>query len=563
MMMSEMDEGNFGNIYISNPETLSTVLPTEPQLLEPSSDDEDSISSSDDQDKEAVDLDTVKTEILQEKLVEEDERRYLMHRFTLYETSSRFYLVGQDITEQHFRILKIDRTAPPGQLSIFEDENIYDKDSIHELLTTIEDGNKGSGGLKLKCTAWGLLGFIRFTDSYYMLLITKRAQAAMLGGHYLYQIEATELIPLTTGSTSRFHRDRNPEEVKYLSIFANIDLTKSFYFSYSYDITRTLQQNITTARETLKSRASFVARDLNEMFVWNHHMLEPAKESMKHAYDWCIPVIHGYVDQAALNVFGRQIYITIIARRSRFFAGARYLKRGTNDKGHVANDVETEQIVSDLVTTSFHGPGPKLFSNPNYTSYVQHRGSIPLYWSQDNSGVTPKPAIDMTLVDPFYSAAALHFDDLFERYGAPVYVLNLIKARERTPRESKLLQEYQKALAFLNQSLPEDKKILYRAFDMSRAAKTRGQDVIGVLEIIAEDIMKQTNFFHNGDYDSTEPTMQNGIARTNCIDCLDRTNAAQFVIGKRALGYQLKALGVISGYDVQYDSDAVNIFTHM
>lgn len=35
----------------------------------------------------------------------------------------------------------------------------------------------------------------------------------------------------------------------------------------------------------------------------------------------------------------------------------------------------------------------------------------------------------MNLVDPFYSAAALHFDDLFERYGAPVFVLNLVKAR--------------------------------------------------------------------------------------------------------------------------------------
>jgi len=30
-------------------------------------------------------------------------------------------------------------------------------------------------------------------------------------------------------------------------------------------------------------------------------------------------------------------------------------------------------------------------------------------------------------MDPFYSAAALHFDDLFERYGSPIYVLNLVK----------------------------------------------------------------------------------------------------------------------------------------
>ena len=33
----------------------------------------------------------------------------------------------------------------------------------------------------------------------------------------------------------------------------------------------------------------------------------------------------------------------------------------------------------------------------------------------------------VNLIDPFYEAAALHFDNLFERYGTPVYVLNLIK----------------------------------------------------------------------------------------------------------------------------------------
>ena len=37
--------------------------------------------------------------------------------------------------------------------------------------------------------------------------------------------------------------------------------------------------------------------------------------------------------------------------------------------------------------------------------------------------------LSVNLVDPFYSAAALHFDDLFGRYGAPVFVLNLVKVR--------------------------------------------------------------------------------------------------------------------------------------
>ncbi|KAK7537810.1 polyphosphoinositide phosphatase-like protein Fig4 [Phyllosticta citricarpa] len=486
-----------------------------------------------------------------------------MHKFTLYETSHRFYLVGADVTDMHFRVLKIDRTAPPGHLNIFEDDIVYDRKDMNQLLNTIDDGNKGSGGLKLKCVSWGLLGFIRFTDAYYMLVITKRIAVAMLGGHYIYQVDGTDMIPLTTGSGSRFAKDRNPEESRFLGILNNLDLTRSFYFSYAYNITRSLQQNMIREREAIRGGHKFPKHDFQDMFVWNHYLLDPARAALKNTYDWCTPIIHGFIDQSSLDVFGRRVYITIIARRSRFFAGARFLKRGTNDLGYVANDVETEQIVSDLLTTSFHAPGPRPYANPTYTSYVQHRGSIPLYWTQDNSGVTPKPDIILNLVDPFYSAAALHFNDLFERYGAPIYVLNLIKARERTPRESKLLHEYKKALDYLNQSLPEDKQILYKAFDMSRASKTRGMDVIGSLELIAEDVLEKTGFFHNGDTEFDMPQVQNGVARTNCIDCLDRTNAAQFVIGKRALGRQLQALGVIAGNIVEYDSDAVNIFTYM
>lgn len=92
---------------------------------------------------------------------------------------------------------------------------------------------------------------------------------------------------------------------------------------------------------------------------------------------------------------------------------------------------------------------------------------------------------------------------------------------------------------------------------------SRDQDVIATLESIAEDVMATTGFFHNGSRLSINTRLQNGVARTNCIDCLDRTNAAQFVIGKRALGYQLHALGLINDSSVDYDTDAVNLFTHM
>ncbi|KAB5540477.1 SacI homology domain-containing protein [Coniochaeta sp. 2T2.1] len=486
-----------------------------------------------------------------------------MHKFSLYETASRFYIVGGDITEGRYRILKIDRTADDAaEPSLTDDKTIYSQKDMNQLLDTIDDGNKGTGGLKLRCTTWGLLGFIKFTGPYYMLLITKKSTVAMIGGHYIYQIDGTELIPLTPRN---FRADqRNTEESRFLAILNNLDLTRSFYYSYSYDMTRTLQYNIIRERNALiNGEAPAHDEDFNPMFVWNHHLLQPAAKTLNTPYDWCRPIIHGYIDQAAIDIYGRTAHVTIIARRSRFFAGARFLKRGANDLGYVANDVETEQIVSEALTTSFHAPGPKFYASPTYTSYVQHRGSIPLYWTQDNTGVTPKPPIELNLVDPFYTAAALHFDNLFERYGAPIYILNLVKARERTPRESKLLDEYTRAIEYLNQFLPEGKKLIHRAWDMSRAAKSRDQDVIGTLEHIGEDVLQTTGFFHNGDGHTSPIRVQNGVARTNCIDCLDRTNAAQFVIGKRALGHQLHALGMLDKTQIEYDTDAVNLFTHM
>ena len=59
-----------------------------------------------------------------------------------------------------------------------------------------------------------------------------------------------------------------------------------------------------------------------------------------------MPLVHGFWQQRTLAVLGRMLTITLIARRSRHFAGTRYRKRGIHMGGHVANDVETEQIAS-------------------------------------------------------------------------------------------------------------------------------------------------------------------------------------------------------------------------
>jgi hypothetical protein len=204
--------------------------------------------------------------------------------------------------DKRFRILKIDRTAEAGNLSIAEDEIVYTKKEMSQLLNAVDDGNKSTGGMKLRCSSWGMLGFIRFTGAYYMLLITKRSQVCMVGGHFVYSIDGTDLVPLTTGTSSRFKTDtKNPEEARFLGILNNLDLTRSFYFSYSYDITRTLQHNIITERAAVANGVAYPhPQDHNTMFVWNDYLLQPAIKALKNTYDWCLAIIHGYIDQSGL-----------------------------------------------------------------------------------------------------------------------------------------------------------------------------------------------------------------------------------------------------------------------
>lgn len=86
----------------------------------------------------------------------------------------------------------------------------------------------------------------------------------------------------------------------------------------------------------------------NDMFIWNHYLLKSGFRDLNSRSGWILPLIYGFVDQAStlasvhgicifltmfleISVFGRSIAVTLMARRSRHFAGARFLKRGAND----------------------------------------------------------------------------------------------------------------------------------------------------------------------------------------------------------------------------------------
>jgi phosphatidylinositol 4-phosphatase len=97
-------------------------------------------------------------------------------------------------------------------------------------------------------------------------------------------------------------------------------------------------------------------------------------------------------DSRKTVLHGRHIRLTLISRRSRYRAGTRYFRRGIDGEGHVANFNETEQIVCveppNATGVSDDG-GDKL-------SFVQIRGSVPLFWAEINT-VRYKP--DLQIMD--------------------------------------------------------------------------------------------------------------------------------------------------------------------
>ncbi|CAH0714270.1 unnamed protein product, partial [Brenthis ino] len=531
-----------------------------------------------------------------------------IQRIALYETKARFYLIGSNNTQTRFRVLKIDRTDSK-ELILVDDKVEYNKQEIHQLLNMIGLGNRSgrSPGLNKLVSAFGIVGFIRFLEGYYIILVTKRRKIAVIGSHSIYKIEDTAMIYIPNDSSKPPH----PDEQRYAKMFLAIDLSTNFYYSYSYDVTHTLQMNMAPPRklapalfpkpvtaavyqsnlksekeectcaskqgdedifETWKtqlqerhnktgnqnSKLEFGVRTVPEWrFVWNSHLLSVV-HSQLHP-DWILYIIHGFIEQSNLNIFGRPIYLTLIARRSNRYAGTRFLKRGANMHGDVANEVETEQIVHDAMISSF--------AAGRFSSFVQMRGSIPSFWSQDISKMVPKPAIMIDRSDPYAEIPAKHFNNLMQRYGSPIMILNLVKKREKKKHESLLTEVISNAVKYLNQFLPPEHAIQYFHLDMARMNKGADAKVLDKLSAIARTVVRRTGIFLSGKNYGEEMgveghqagRLQTGLVRVNCVDCLDRTNTAQFAIGKCVLAHQLYALGLIEEPVIEFDSDCARL----
>lgn len=86
-----------------------------------------------------------------------------------------------------------------------------------------------------------------------------------------------------------------------MNAFRQVDMSRNFYFSYTYDLTSTLQHNLT------KPQLTPDATCFNDRYAWNHHMLTCAfgKSSQKDdetttiKSHWVLPLVYGHIDQAS------------------------------------------------------------------------------------------------------------------------------------------------------------------------------------------------------------------------------------------------------------------------
>ncbi|KAG7025919.1 Phosphoinositide phosphatase SAC2, partial [Cucurbita argyrosperma subsp. argyrosperma] len=424
--------------------------------------------------------------------------------------------VGRGRKRTVWKLFSIDRMEP-SELNIFEDHTTYTTEECFDLLKRIHQGNRSMGGLKLISIGYGIVGFIKFKEPYYMLMITERKKIGSMLGAKVYSVSKSMMV-IIPNPVVRSKLAYCSTEKRYQKLLNSVDLTKDFFFSYSYNVMRSLQDNLNrnkTDQSVYKS-----------MFVWNEYLTRGIRKQLKNNI-WTVALV-----------------------------------RGVNENGKVANDVETEQVVSEDRAEG---------RTVQISSIVQNRGSIPVFWSQETSLLKIFNPVVIIPKQEDYKATKLHFKNLGDRYGNPIIVLDLTKTREKKPRETLLHAEYVNALGCINaERLEENRlKFLHKAIvvlsklkeltklavelnDTFHCQVTRSSPLEGSTRPYLEDVNISENA-NNGRCNVKIKRFQKGVLRTNCFDCLDRTNIAQYAYGLAALGYQLQTFGYLESPDIDLD----------
>ncbi|XP_066410776.1 phosphatidylinositide phosphatase SAC2 [Molothrus aeneus] len=313
----------------------------------------------------------------------------------------------------------------------------------------------------------------------------------------------------------------------------------SFYYSLSYDLTNSVQRQSACEKTNLP-----LWRKVDDRFFWNKHMIEDLISIDNAEVDfWIIPIIQGFVqieelvvnysessdddksspetppqESSCVDDIHPTFLVALISRRSRHRAGMRYKRRGVDKNGNVANYVETEQLIH------VH----------NHTlSYIQTRGSVPVFWSQVGYRYNPRPRLDKS-ENETVSCFRAHFEEQLKNYKKQV-IINLV---DQTGREKIIGDAYLKQVLLYNNA-----NLTYVSFDFHEHCRGMKFENVQTLTDAIHDIILDMKWCWVDQ--AGVICKQEGIFRVNCMDCLDRTNVVQAAIARVVMEQQLKKLGVM------------------
>lgn len=365
-------------------------------------------------------------------------------------------------------------------------------------------------------TIFGLVGIIKRFAGAYALVITARECVGSYGSHPIYKVVSMRFLPCNSAL-----KKSTPQEKKAEGDFANLlraaEKIPGLYFSYDVELTLNAQRSYHLEAE---SKTAPLWKQADTKYLWNRRMIEElTQQKVSLQLDpYILPVIQGSF-QTFQTVIGKTtLNVTLIARRCMHRTGTRMWRRGADLDGNVANFVETEQILE---------------ANGYLASYVQVRGSIPLLWEQVVD-LTYKPGFKIINLEDAPKVAERHFSDLRRRYGS-VTAIDLIN---QCGGEGLLSQAYANAM----QDLVND-EIRYVQFDFHRVCGHVHFERLSLLyEQIADDVKKHRYFLLSTGQETLEE--QKGVIRSNCIDCLDRTNVTQSMLGRKSMEAQLQRIEI-------------------
>jgi hypothetical protein len=319
--------------------------------------------------------------------------------------------------------------------------------------------------------------------------------------------------------------------------------------------------------------ASFDINNLDDSFLWNSYMISPLSKFRsrlvpheREALDKSrilTSAIRGFVGTVIIppssaplrsSRIGLPSSLTLISRLSCRRAGTRFNSRGIDDDGNVANFVESETIYwSPSANVQYSAEQPNEKPAGICFSYAQVRGSVPLFWEQAPGLLPGQQKITITRsAEGTQPAFDKHFEELEQNYGA-VHVVNLLS--ETKPGEAELTNLYRYGVrhSSLNRTGENGSKDhqLLRETEYDFHAETKGPsgyEAASMIRRIIERSAEGFAYYLSEEIDDSSEEMreaqsrrtvvvlqQEGVFRTNCLDCLDRTNLIQTIISQMAI----------------------------